>query len=98
MNLCVRVFSNRGATLFSKLVPMAAIVLMVCGLASATLAAPAIADRNQCAPTGMDSATPLPKDLTENPAAAQDDPNTTPTVEPLSSVNTGALGLGTPGV
>ena len=63
------------------------------------LAAPAAADWNQCAPAGLDSATVLPKDLTETPDRG---PTTTgtrqPTVEPLSAVNIGALGLGTPGV
>ncbi|OBF86197.1 amino acid ABC transporter permease [Mycobacterium sp. 852002-51163_SCH5372311] len=98
MSLHVSLRANRGASLISKLVLMALSIVMVCGLTSTTLAAPASADRNQCAPPGLDSATTLPKDLTENPAVAQDDPNTTPTVEPLSSVDIGALGLGTPGV
>ncbi len=40
----------------------------------------------------------MPKDLTENRGVGQDDDHTTATVEPLSSVNIGALGLGTPGV
>jgi polar amino acid transport system substrate-binding protein len=70
----------------------------VFGSASASLAAPASADRNQCAPAGVNSATVLPKNLTETGAMGHDDEHTTPTVEPLSSVHIDTLGLGTPGV
>lgn len=94
MSLGVRSRAGRGA----KLLVLAATAVLVCGLTSVSLAGPAAADRNQCAPPGLDSATILPKDLTENPTMPPDDPDTTPTVEPLSSVNIGALGLGTPGV
>ena len=59
---------------------------------------PHAADRNQCAPAGLDSATVLPKNLTESGGMGHDDEHTTATVEPLSSVNIGALGLDTPGV
>jgi polar amino acid transport system substrate-binding protein len=91
--------AERGTKLLSAaLLRAAATILMVCGLTSAALAAPAVADRNQCAPAGLDSATALPQDLTENDAVGQDDQDTTPTVEPLSSVDSGALGLGTAGV
>jgi polar amino acid transport system substrate-binding protein len=82
----------------AKLLGVAATILMACGLAVVAPAAPAVADRNQCAPAGLDSATTLPKDLTESNAVGQDDDHTTATVEPLSTVNAGALGLGTPGV
>jgi polar amino acid transport system substrate-binding protein len=78
-----------------KLFALAMTMLMVCGLA---LAAPAAADWNQCAPGGLESARVLPKDLTEVPSPHQEDYDTTTSVEPLSSVNVGALGLGTPGV
>ncbi|OBF50540.1 amino acid ABC transporter permease [Mycobacterium sp. 852002-50816_SCH5313054-b] len=78
-----------------KLFALATTMLMVCGL---TLAAPAAADWNQCAPGGLESARHLPKDLTETPSAGHDDVDTTASVEPLSSVDVGALGLGTPGV
>ena len=40
----------------------------------------------------------LPKDLTELPHPHREDPGTTISVESLSSVNVGTLGLGTPGV
>ncbi len=78
-----------------KLFALATTTLMVCGL---TLAAPAAADWNQCAPGGLESARILPKDLTEVPSPDREDQNTTTTVEPLSSVNVDALGLQTPGV
>jgi polar amino acid transport system substrate-binding protein len=81
-----------------KLLGLAATILIVCGLPLTALAAPAAADWNQCAPAGLGSATVLPKDLTKAPTTGQDDRDTTATVEPLSSVNVGALGLDAPGV
>src|ERR1700739_2150266 len=93
MSLCVGRRAKRGG----KLLRLTATILMVCGLALAAPAAPALADMNQCAPPGLDSASVLPKDLTEHHGAGEDN-NTTATVEPLSAVNIGALGLGTPGV
>ena len=91
MSLCDSRRAKRG----QKLLGLAATILIVCGL---TLAAPATADRNQCAPAGLESATMLPADLTETGAIGQDNDHTTPGVEPLSSVNKEALGLGKPGV
>ena len=79
----------------AKPLGLPATILIVCGV---VLAAPAVADRNQCAPAGVDSATALPADMTETEGVGEEDPYTTPTVEPLSSVNIGELGLGTPGV
>lgn len=87
--------AGRGAKHRGKIFALAATVLMLCGMA---LPATAAADWNQCAPAGLDSARVLPKNLTENTAAARDDPDSTASVEPLSAVDTGALGLGTPGV
>ncbi len=78
-----------------KLFALATTTLMVCGL---TLAAPAAADWNQCAPAGVDSARALPKDLTELPSPHREDQDTTASVEPLSSVKVDALRLGTPGL
>jgi polar amino acid transport system substrate-binding protein len=89
--------ARRGA----KLLGLAATILTVCSLAlagMAGMAGPAAADRNQCAPAGLDRATVLPKNLTESGPVNSEDSQTTATVEPLSSVNIGALGLGTPGV
>jgi polar amino acid transport system substrate-binding protein len=79
----------------AKSLGLAATILIVCGF---VLAAPAAADRDQCAPAGVNSATTLPTDLTETEGVAEEDHYTTPTVEPLSSVNIGELGLSTPGV
>ncbi|BBZ50305.1 ABC transporter permease subunit [Mycobacterium heidelbergense] len=78
-----------------KLVALAMTTLMACGLA---MPAPAAADWNQCAPAGLESARVLPKDLTETTTTEPDDRDTTAGVEPLGSVDVGALGLGTPGV
>jgi len=78
-----------------KLFALAMTMLMVAGL---TLAPPAAADWNECAPGGLESARVLPKDLTEHPSTDADDRETTATVQPLGSVDAGTLGLGTPGV
>jgi len=94
MSLCDGRHPKRG----EKLLGLTATILIVCGLTLAAPAAPAAADRNQCAPAGLDSAMALPADLTETNVMGQDDDHTTPNVEPLSSVNDGALGLSTPGV
>jgi polar amino acid transport system substrate-binding protein len=94
MSLCESPRAKRAA----KLLGVAATILMVCGLTlTLWIPAPARADRNQCTPAGLDSATVLPKDLTATGPTAQGD-YTTAAVEPLSSVDVGALGLGTPGV
>ncbi len=81
-----------------KLFGLLATILIVGGLACA---APALADHNQCAPPGVESATVLPEDLTSSHASGgtgeEDDTDTTASVVPLSSVETASLGLGTPG-
>jgi polar amino acid transport system substrate-binding protein len=77
----------------AKLFALVATILLTCSLGSAP---PAAADTNQCAPTGEDGAIALPKKV----AAASrpvEDKYTTVNVEPLSSVDIGALGLHTPG-
>jgi polar amino acid transport system substrate-binding protein len=75
-----------------KLPPLIATILLICSLASAV---PAAADTNQCAPSGKDGAIALPKKLaTAN--RPHEDKYTTADVEPLSSVDIGALGLHTP--
>jgi polar amino acid transport system substrate-binding protein len=94
MSLCDSLWAKRRG----KLLGLAATILIVCGMTSAALAAPALADRNQCAPAGLDSAMLLPADLTGTGAIGQDEDDTTPNVEPLNSVNINALGLGEPGV
>lgn len=89
---------ERRARRRGKLLGLAATTVLLCGVALTAPAAPARADRNQCAPGGLDSAAVLPSDLTASNAVGQDDQHTTPAVEPLGAVNAGALGLGTPGV
>ncbi|WP_156686259.1 ABC transporter substrate-binding protein/permease [Mycobacterium sp. Marseille-P9652] len=89
---------GRRSTRRGKLVPLAATILIVCGMAVVGPAQRAAADTRQCTPAGVDSATVLPKDLTESGAAHNSDDHTTAGVEPLSAVNVGALGLQTPGV
>ncbi|OBJ03827.1 amino acid ABC transporter permease [Mycobacterium alsense] len=89
---------DRHAKRPGRLLALTAAALVACAVVSATVAAPARADRNQCAPAGLDSAYALPSDLSADTGVGQDDRHTTPTVEPLSAVDTGALGLGTPGV
>ncbi|MGO8937909.1 MAG: ABC transporter substrate-binding protein/permease [Mycobacterium sp.] len=93
MSLCVGRRTKRGG----KLLGLTATILMVCGL---VLAAPVTAtpSMNQCAPPGLDNASALPKDLTRTHGVGLDNDRTTATVAPLSAVNIGALGLGTPGV
>src|ERR1700744_1608541 len=82
----------------AKLLGLSATILLVSSLASAGPAAPVPAERNQCAAAGVDRASVLPKNLTENREVGHDDDHTTATVEPLSEVNVDGLGLGTAGV
>jgi polar amino acid transport system substrate-binding protein len=69
-----------------------ATALLVCGL----VLAPTVA-ADQCAPPGVDSASALPTNLAAAAKGPAADKYTTATVEPLTAVNTAALGLGTPG-
>ncbi|MGA7050561.1 MAG: transporter substrate-binding domain-containing protein, partial [Mycobacterium sp.] len=94
MSLCDGRRAKRG----EKLRGLAATILIVGCLMLAAPAATAAADRNQCAPAGLDSAMALPADLTETNVMGQDDDRSTSNVDPLSSVDKGALGLSTPGI
>jgi len=76
-----------------KLLAAAAAILMVCGLGLPPLAA---ADTDQCTPPGIDGAIALPRKLA-TATRPQEDKYITGDVEPLSSVDIGALGLSTPG-
>ena len=70
-------------------------------IAMATFAlawAPTAAADDQCAPPGVQSASALPTNLAAAAGGSGDDKYTTPTVQPLASVNRDALGLTTPGV
>jgi polar amino acid transport system substrate-binding protein len=77
-----------------------ALVLSLVGLLvfSLPMAAPAVADVDQCAPPGLDSASTVPTNLASAAAGPGEDKYTTPTVAPLDTVKVDALGLGTPGV
>jgi polar amino acid transport system substrate-binding protein len=86
------------ATRGARLLALVATILIVCGLTMAAPSGLAHADRNQCAPAGVNGATALPKDLTTTPGVGHDDKDTTASVEPLSAVDAGALGLQEPGV
>ncbi|KZS56205.1 amino acid ABC transporter permease [Mycobacterium kansasii] len=81
-----------------RLLAAAAAILILASLATA---APAAADRHQCAPAGVESATVLPGNLSGPGVAGTDDDtdtDTTATVVPLSSIDVNALGLGASGV
>jgi polar amino acid transport system substrate-binding protein len=73
---------------------LALLMATICGLG---LAPPAWAD-DQCAPPGEQSASALPTNLAAAAKGPEADRYTTPTVEPLDTVDVGLLGLGTPGV
>src|SRR3954469_11969159 len=77
-----------------------ALVLSLVGLLvfSLPMAAPAVADSDQCAPPGQASASALPTNLSAAAKGPEEDKYTTATVEPLTAVRPDALGLGTPGV
>ncbi|WP_445167802.1 ABC transporter substrate-binding protein/permease [Mycolicibacterium sp. Dal123E01] len=76
----------------TRLAALLAVLLMTVGLVAA---APAGAD--QCAPPGVESASALPTNLAAAAKGPSEDKYTTPTVEPLTSVNRDALRLTTPG-
>ncbi len=76
-----------------RVLVLTAALMMVAGPG---IAPPVAADTNQCAPTGADNAIALPRKLA-SARRPHEDKYTTPTVEPLSAVNIGALGLITPG-
>jgi polar amino acid transport system substrate-binding protein len=90
----VRFCADRCAQLGRKLAALAATLLIVGGIGSAPIAG-AVPD--QCAPPGIESAIALPQKLA-NAKRPREDKYTTATVEPLSSIDITALGLGTPGV
>ncbi|UNB52844.1 ABC transporter substrate-binding protein/permease [Mycolicibacterium sp. YH-1] len=74
---------------------LALVLAIICGLG---LAPTALANDDQCAPPGEQSASALPTNLAAAARGPESDRYTTPTVEPLDTVDVAALGLGTPGV
>ncbi|GFG53435.1 amino acid ABC transporter permease [Mycolicibacterium agri] len=77
-----------------------ALVLALVGLLVFSLpsAVPAAADVDQCAPPGMESASAVPTNLASAAQGPGEDKYTTPSVQPLDSIDVNTLGLGTPGV
>jgi polar amino acid transport system substrate-binding protein len=77
-----------------------AVVLAVVGLLvfSFPMAGTAVADVDQCAPPGVDSASAVPTNLASASQGAGEDKYTTPGVAPLNTIKLDVLGLGTPGV
>ncbi|WP_236715723.1 ABC transporter substrate-binding protein/permease [Mycolicibacterium phlei] len=59
---------------------------------------PAQAQKDQCAPPGIESASPLPTNLASAATGPDVDRYTTPDVEPLDAIDVNALNLITPGV
>jgi polar amino acid transport system substrate-binding protein len=78
----------------SKFVALLAIILLTYSLAPF---APASAAPHMCTPVGKEGARPLPANLSTSDQPQEADTDTTPDVEPLSSVNIDALGLLKPG-
>ncbi|BBX19440.1 amino acid ABC transporter permease [Mycolicibacterium duvalii] len=66
-------------------------------VAAMAWAAPARADVDQCAPPGLESASPLPTNLAASTGGPDADRYTTDSVVPLESVDVDALGLIQPG-
>jgi polar amino acid transport system substrate-binding protein len=77
---------------------LAALTAAVFMLAAVGGAAPAAADADQCAPPGLQSASPLPTNLAAAAQGPGADKYTTPGVKPLDAVDVNALGLAEPGV
>ncbi|HET7668046.1 MAG TPA: ABC transporter substrate-binding protein/permease [Mycobacterium sp.] len=76
----------------------ASVVLVVALLVGCMgLAAPAVANVDQCAPPGVQSASALPTNLAKAATGAGADRYTTASVEPLTAVDVNALGLSVPG-
>ncbi|MGE2737233.1 ABC transporter substrate-binding protein/permease [Mycolicibacterium vaccae] len=72
--------------------------LIVWLVAALAWAPPVRADVDQCAPPGLQSASPLPTNLASAAAGPEADRYTTDSVVPLDSIDVDALGLSRPGV
>jgi polar amino acid transport system substrate-binding protein len=73
------------------------VALIAVLISSMSLAAPAAAQVDQCAPPGIESASALPTNLAKAATGPGADKYTTPTVRPLDSIDINALGLSRPG-
>ena len=83
-----------GSRTAAKLLALAAVLLILGGIAAV---APAAAVPDQCKPVGIAGAIALPEKLA-TAKRPREDKYTTASVEPLSSIDTTRLGLITPGV
>lgn len=83
-----------GVTIVSGVRGLVATLLT---LAAVGWAAPAAAIIDQCAPPGVQSASPVPANLTATPGESDRDTHTTATTAPVNSIDVGALRLATPG-
>ncbi|MGE0216461.1 ABC transporter substrate-binding protein/permease [Mycolicibacterium sp.] len=77
-----------------KRLTVALIVVLICAMG---FSAPAGADQDQCAPPGVQSASALPTNLAAAASGPAEDKYTTPSVEPLDTIDVNALGLSQPG-
>ncbi|AEV72399.1 amine acid ABC transporter, permease protein, 3-TM region, His/Glu/Gln/Arg/opine family [Mycolicibacterium rhodesiae NBB3] len=73
------------------------VALIAVLISSMSLAAPAAAQVDQCAPPGIESASALPTNLAKAATGPGADKYTTPTVRPLDNIDINALGLSRPG-
>jgi polar amino acid transport system substrate-binding protein len=73
------------------------VALIAVSNSSMSLAAPAAAQVDQCAPPGIESASALPTNLAKAATGPGADKYTTPTVRPLDRIDINALGLSRPG-
>ncbi|BBY18620.1 ABC transporter substrate-binding protein/permease [Mycolicibacterium litorale] len=77
---------------------IAALITTMLMVLTLCCAAPAGAQTDQCAPPGVESASPLPTNLAAAAQGPEADRYTTESVRPLDSIDVNTLGLGTPGV
>lgn len=84
-------------TLFVRLCKASAVTLVAVLVSGVGLAGPAHANVDQCAPPGIESASPLPTNLAAAATGPEEDRYTTAGVLPLSAVNVDSLGLIQPG-
>jgi polar amino acid transport system substrate-binding protein len=79
----------------SLVVVLTMVALLAVGI---SVTGPAQAQKDQCAPPGIESASPLPTNLASAATGPDVDRYTTPDVEPLDASDVNALNLITPGV
>jgi len=79
----------------SLVVVLTMVALLAVGI---SVTGPAQAQKDQCAPPGIESASPLPTNLASAATGPDVDRYTTPDVEPLDAIDVNALNLITPGV